>query len=177
LCTRCDGVFCKFCNNRESHDCTKANAIPDVLIEDGDISEADSNDDSDLEVAMMTLEEADATAQEDEDQKLFLAKGFAAASEAAIPDEGILIHKVYGTVHRATDECHAACGIRTSDLTFTFTTDKNDLEGCKLCWRSGCAPWEQASAVVASSDSSSSCSETEKAEAEDEFAGLDFEEL
>ena len=181
-CTRCDGVFCKFCNNRETHDCTKASAIPDVLLEDGDISEADSNDDSDLEVAMMTLEEADATEQADEDQKLFLTKGFAAASEAAIPDEGILIHKVYGTVHRATGECNTACGIRGSDLTFTFTTDKNDLEGCKLCWRSGCAPWEQALVVVpedvvASSDSSSSCSETEKADAEDAFAGINFEEL
>ena len=57
------------------------------------------------------------------------------------------------TVHRATAECDAACGIKTNDLSFDFTVDREDLEGCKLCWRAGCAVWVAAEIVDSSASS------------------------
>ena len=92
-----------------------------------------------------------------------------------MPPEGVIIHKIYRTVHRVTDECGAACGIKTNDLMFDFTVDKADLEGCKLCWRAGCAPWEQAGSEKSSS--ASSASETEKAESDADLDAINFDDL
>ena len=63
-----------------------------------------------------------------------------------------MIHKVYKTAHRASDEGGAACGVATKSLTFNFSVDDDDLEGCKLCWRSGCAPWVRRQTDAAGSE-------------------------
>ena len=78
-----------------------------------------------------------------------------------MPEEGVLIHKVYKTVHKATEECDAACGIKVVGINYYFTSDLDDLAGCKLCWRAGCAPWHQAPTEPAGSVDSSSNSESE----------------
>ena len=59
---------------------------------------------------------------------------------------------MYKTAHRASDEGGAACGVATKPLTFNFTVDLDDLEGCKLCWRSGCAPWVRRQTDAAGSE-------------------------
>ena len=100
----------------------------------------------------MELEEADAGNQEIEDQKRFVEKGFSLATDAAMPVEGVVIHNVYRTVHRATEDCGSCCGVKTNDISFSYTVDRDELEGCKLCWRSGCAPWERAPTEPAESE-------------------------
>ena len=100
----------------------------------------------------MTLEENDKTEQEVEDQILFLKKGFSCGADAQMPPEGVVIHKIYRTAHKATEVCEAFCGIAVSDISYEFSIDPDDLIDCKLCWRPGCAPWVQAQTDVADSD-------------------------
>ena len=123
------------------HKCSKAAAAPPRPIEDAESDFSDDEDDSDLENAAMLLEDADEVEQEAEDQSRFCKQGFASGSDAAMPPEGVLIHKVYRTAHRSTDECEAACGVTVRELMFEYTLDQLDLYDCKLCWRAGCPPW------------------------------------
>ena len=100
----------------------------------------------------MALEDAHEVEIEEEDQSRFLKQGFASGSEAAMPPEGVVIHKIYKTAHKASEDCVAVCGVASGDLMFEFSIDVNDLHGCKLCWRQGCAPWAQAQTDIASSE-------------------------
>ena len=52
-----------------------------------------------------------------------------------MPEEWVLIHKVYKTVHKATEDCDAASGIKVNGINYYFSVDVADLTGCKLCWR------------------------------------------
>ena len=92
----------------------------------------------------MVVEDAEAEAQESEDKKSFLLKGFSSGADAQMPSEGVVIHKVYNTAHRATADFGASCRVRTSGLCFDFSDSLDDLAECQLCWRLGCAPWIQA---------------------------------
>jgi len=92
----------------------------------------------------MVVEQEEAEVQEVEDQRSFLKKGFSSGADASMPLEGVLIHNVYKTAHKATEELGAACGVRTSGLCFTYSVSCDDLSECQLCWRLGCAPWIQA---------------------------------
>ena len=151
MCSRCSADFCTVCESLKTHKCTKAIAVAQALLADDDQSEA-SEDDSDLENARMTLEEAHEVEQEAEDQIRFLTQGFATGSDAAMPPEGVVIHKVYKTAHKATEDCEAACGLTVRDLLFDYSIDVADLYGCKLCWRPGCSPWLPLQTESASSD-------------------------
>ena len=116
----------------------------------------------------MHLEEGDALIQEQEDQKVFLEKGMASAEDAGMPAEGVLIHSVYRTVHRASEDCAARCGVTVNDRMFTYSLDVDELFGCRLCWRPGCAPWERTATVPALSVRSDS--EDEAAEVDPGYA-------
>ena len=100
----------------------------------------------------MLLEEADEEEQEAEDQNRFCKQGFASGFDAAMPPEGVLIHKVYRTAHRSTDDCEAACGVTVREMMFDYTLDQLDLFDCKLCWRAGCPPWLPMQTESAGSD-------------------------
>ena len=151
-CPRCSSDFCRFCDGLAHHKCSEANVVAPILVNSGDLSEQESDDDSDLEVARMTLEADGKVEQDAEDQALFLKKGFSDGSDAQMPPEGVVVHRVYRTAHKSTEDCEAACGIATSDVTFEYTIDPADLFKCKLCWRPGCAPWVRLQTEAAASD-------------------------
>ena len=144
LCKACSAEFCKKCVSFLDHKCTKASAVAPALLTDEFEPAPDSEDDSDLENVRMTLEDAQEVEQEAEDQSMFLKKGFSSGCDAAMPDEGVMIHRIFRTAHKANDQCGAACGIVPKDLSFTFSVDVADLQDCKLCWRPGCTPWMHA---------------------------------
>ena len=152
ICPGCSAEFCKSCNSLKEHKCSKPSAVAPALLTEDCFSEPGSEDDSDLEFTRMALEDAHEVELEDEDQSRFLKQGFADGSEAAMPPEGVVIHKIYKTAHKASEDCVAVCGVASSDLMFESSIDVNDLHGCKLCWRQGCAPWFQAQTEIASSE-------------------------
>jgi hypothetical protein len=133
------------------------------MLDDETFSLPGSDDESDDEAVRMSLEQDQEVIHRAEEQQLYLEKGISGAEEAAMPEEGVLIHKVYKTVHRSTDECQACCGIKANGVNYYYTTDFDDLSGGKLCWRAGCAPWHQAPTEPACSVDSSSDSESETA--------------
>ena len=140
------------CDSLQDHTCKAASAIAPRLLADDDLPACESDDDSDLEATAMILEDAQLAEQDDEDQKSWLTQGFSTGCDAAMPDGGVQIHKVYRTAHRATEDGGAACGVSIRSLTFDFSVDLDDLEGCKLCWRSGCAPWMRRQTDAAGSE-------------------------
>ena len=140
------------CDSLQEHTCKAAAAIAPRLLAEDDLLVCGSDDDSDLEATAMVLEDAQEVEQQDEDQKLYLTQGFSTGCDAAMPEGGVAIHKVYKTAHRASDDGGAACGVATRSLTFNFSVDLDDLEGCKLCWRSGCAPWVRRQTDAAGSE-------------------------
>ena len=71
-----------------------------------------------------------------------------------MPPEGVVVHKVYLTTHKSTEDAEAACGVSVSDISYFYTIDPKDLFGCKLCWRRGCAPWARADTEAGDSDDS-----------------------
>ena len=152
LCSRCDAEFCPLCDSFKIHKCTKATAIAPLILAEDDVPVSDSDDDSDLEHARMTAEEAQDEEQKAEDHLRFLTQGFSTGSDAAMPPEGVMIHLVHKTAHKATEDAGAACGVTVTDLSYDFSIDVDDLYECKLCWRNGCAPWVRCQTDVPSSE-------------------------
>ena len=154
-CASCSAEFCAVCDSLASHKCTKAAGVAPLLLAEDSLDDFDSDDDSDLEVARMNLEETQEVEQAEEDQLLFLKRGFSIGSDAAMPPEGVIVHKIHKTAHKVIGtlgECEAACGITVRDLVYDYTIDPEDLFECKLCWRAGCAPWAPTMTEVASSE-------------------------
>ena len=149
------------CPHYAEHRCAEVNSVAAQMIEDDAFSLPGSEDDSDDEIARMTLERDSEVIRLEEEQQLFLTKGISGAEEAAMPTDGVLIHKVYKTVHRATEDCDATCGIKVNNVNYYFSVDAGDLTGCKLCWRSGCAPWHLAATEAVGSERAPSDSEHE----------------
>ena len=56
----------------------------------------------------MSLEHEQEEEQQAEDQRLFVTKGLATGDDAEMPPEGVVMHKVHKTTHKATDECEAS---------------------------------------------------------------------
>jgi len=143
-CERCPQKFCRHCDHPNTHLCSSDTASLPTWVEDFDAGATQSENDSDLEEARMIGEAEEAEVQDVEDQRSFLTKGFSSGADAAMPAEGVLIHNVYKTAHKATEELGAACGVRTNGLCFDFSDSSDELSECQLCWRIGCAPWLQA---------------------------------
>lgn len=153
------------------HVCREPDTVAQELLEESG-SDWDTDDDSDLELARMTLEKAEGEEAEEAQEKAFLAKG-ACAENALVPEDGLYVHLVHGTAHKATKEGTTACGVIVSDITHEYLTNTDDISHVKLCWRSGCAPWVRTETAAASEGNievpSSSDSEAEEVEADDGF--------
>ena len=170
-CQTCLAEFCQLCEEYVTHVCREPETVAQELLEESG-SDWDTDDDSDLELARMTLEQAEEEEVEEAQEKAFLTKG-ASADNALVPEDGLYVHMVHGTAHKATKEGTTACGVIVSDITHEYLTEADDISHVRLCWRSGCAPWVRTEAAAASKEnievSSSSDSEAEQVEADDGF--------
>jgi hypothetical protein len=135
--------FCNRCDRYAAHKCREPETVSQKLLEESD-PEWDTDDDSDLEQARMALEGAEELATDESEQRSFLEKG-ANAENAKMPEAGLFVHRVHRTAHKAGLDGSTACGVLVSDLTHEFFSGSDDLSSVRLCWRSGCAPWEKES--------------------------------
>ena len=88
----------------------------------------------------MTLEKAEEEEAEETEERAFLVKD-ASAENALVPEDGLYVHLVHRTAHKATKDGTTACGVIVSDITHEFLTETDDISHVRLCWRGGCAPW------------------------------------
>ena len=152
-CHVCLGEFCMSCDNYTRHTCREPETVAQEILEESG-SDWDSEDDSDVEQARMTLEQVEAAEAEVAQERAFLEKG-ASADDALMPENGVFVHLVHRTAHRACDEGFTACGVVVSDLTHEYLSGDDDFSHSKLCWRSGCCPWQQRPPIVEVSESES----------------------
>ena len=132
----------------------RESALAAVLAEESDDSLATDND-SDLEVAAMTLAATDADFKKSADAERFLTKGFATGDDAKMPEEGVYLNRITGTAHKANVlvEGKSCCGLCMNPLCFEFSNEMYALLGCSLCWRSGCFGWVALDVEAAASSS------------------------
>ena len=142
-CQECAADFCLDCVWFDSHACTSAHAAAHILAEESDDS-VDTEHDTDGELASMELAEAEDSFIEAHAKLRFLEKGVARGDDAAVPDAGVFFNRVTRTAHQLhiDDPSKSACGMKMSALTYEFASGSFALDGCSLCWRSGCSNWE-----------------------------------
>ena len=152
-CERCLAEFCMSCDNFVRHVCREPETVAQEILEESG-SDWDSDDDSDVEQARMALEQVEAAETEEAQEKAFLEKG-ANSDDAMMPEGGVYVHMTHRTAHRASEEGVTACGVVVSDLTHEYLSGDDDMSHAKLCWRSGCCPWQQRPPIVEVSESES----------------------
>ena len=142
ICQECHAEFCLDCVWFEKHACTKPSETAYILAEESDDS-ADTEHDSDGEIASMTVAETEDTLIEAHAKLRFLAKGVARGNDALVPDNGIFFNRITGTAHMVaeTDSMKSACGLKMSPLIYEFASGRYALDECSLCWRAGCCNW------------------------------------
>jgi hypothetical protein len=121
----------------------KAEGPAPILAEESDDS-VNTDNDSEGEVAAITIAETDGILAEAAADARFLAKGVSTGDDAIVPDEGVFINKISATAHMTNplDDKKSACGIFMNPICFSKSSHEYALIGCTLCWRSGCAKWE-----------------------------------
>ena len=140
-CEWCLEDMCGKCEASHDHEC-HAPILDDLALDDGfDESEADSDD------VEMALEQEELEVHREETAKPeFLKKGAAKAEDAAFPEGGIVLNKQNDTAHKAGKDCKPACGTRLSEKNQEMHLSPEAMQGMKLCWRLGCAPWQRRAA-------------------------------
>ena len=141
-CKTCLAECCTSRDNYVAHVCREPETVAQEILEESG-SEWDTDNDSDLELARMTLEQAEDEAAEEAEDTAFLSKG-ARAENARMPEDGLYVHVVHRTAHKATKDGTTACGVIVSDITHEFLSRKDTFSHVRLCWRGGCAPWGKA---------------------------------
>ena len=169
-CEHCGAEFCTQCNAIATHTCTRFGAAAPVLAEESDESLATDND-SDGEIAAMTIAETEEVFIEACAHQRFLEKGAAMGDDAVVPENGVFINRVSGTAHMThrTDPEKSACGVHMNPLLFTHEDGQEALIGATLCWRSGCANW------IARPDEPNVCEPTSPAALSDNAEGIELD--
>jgi hypothetical protein len=141
VCGDCGAEFCTQCDSVSTHVCTTG-AVAPILAEESDDSLATDND-SDGEVAAITIAETEETFVEACAHQRLLEKGASMGDDAIVPEEGVFINRVSGTAHKVhrADAEKSACGVVMNPLSFSHDFGETALIGATLCWRSGCSNW------------------------------------
>ena len=141
-CEQCSAEFCTQCTAFTSHVCSPVGASAPILAEESDDSLATDND-SDGEIAAMTIAETEEVFTEACTQQRFLEKGASMGDDALVPEGGVYLNRISGTAHMShkTEPEKSACGVYMNPLCFAHENDEYSFIGATLCWRSGCACW------------------------------------
>ena len=130
-CYKCNMDICRVCDASSLHECPANDDLDGLDLDDPSSS-------SDGEQADMVAQEAEVTL---EGESMELVKGEVNGSDAAFPEGGIFVHKIFNTAHRPRDAHFTACGVSATRLKYDYFYESETVHRKYLCWRPGCAPW------------------------------------
>ena len=151
-CFKCNMDICRVCDANFLHECPDHDELDGLDLEDRSSS-------SDGEQADMVAQEAEATL---EGESIELNKNEASGVDAAFPEGGIFVHKVYNTAHRLRDAHFTACGVSATSLKYDYFFEGETIPRKYLCWRPGCAPWSAPPCTAPASASAAPAPRTRK---------------
>jgi hypothetical protein len=113
-----------------------------VLAEESDLDVA-TDLDSDGEAAAIAVAETDEVFAATSTVIRREETGIVNGDDVSFPLAGIFYNRISGVAHmvKPHDEGRPACGITMNPLTYEFSSHPDSLQGCSLCWRSGCSNW------------------------------------
>ena len=141
-CPTCSAEFGLSCDCIDGHICCHPAAQAPCRAFESDALTG-SEDDSDGDIAIMAVEEADEEILLDESRIRFIEKGFAFGDDAKLPTLGVFVNKRSKCAHKAVADWKSACGIDLSPLSYQHRLYPGALDGTKLCFRAGCNCWEK----------------------------------